>query len=251
MRPVGDVARRKRESDHLRRDLLAYIGHELKTPAGALTLLAETMATEDDPEVCRRLAERMLSEAQRMGRMIQDLLELSNEDAGTDSPVAGDEPAERFIPVRAIVADATDRVRHVAHARDVRLVVRSCDADATVDGSRRRLSSALGNLLENAVKYSHEHSVVTLGVTRYDGEVSFAVSDAGIGIEPSDRGRVFDRSFRASNARRHACDGSGLGLALVRHIVSTHGGDVRVTSEPGRGSTFVMSLPLAPLTVVL
>jgi two-component system, OmpR family, sensor histidine kinase SenX3 len=240
-RPVGHVIRSGRtaqEPDDLRRDFLAYIAHELKTPAGALALLAETMASEDDPEISRRLADRMLNEAHRIGRMIQELLEHCRADPLRDS-------GNETVPVAAVVAEALDHVRPAAHAKDIRLEFVDDAPNTLVDGSRVQLVAAVRNLIENAVKYSPEHATVAVATTEAAGAVSIGVRDAGIGIDAGHLSKIFERYYRTDAARSRDPQGNGLGLAIVRLIVERHGGDVDVRSQPGRGSTFVVRLPVA------
>lgn len=221
----------------LRRDFVENVGHELKTPVGALVLLAEAMRAEDDPEVLHRLADRVLSEAERMGSLLEDMLEFGRDD----------EPASwgtrRRVAVRDIIATAVERVRPAAHARDIFLEIQEGPSHVSVFGSRRQLSSALGNLLENAVKYSPEHGRVALRVGLRAGWIELSVSDSGIGIAPDDIEHIFDRYYRGRAAL--AYEGNGLGLAIVRQVASEHGGEITVYSAEGAGSSFTLGLPAA------
>ena len=232
-----------RKREELRRDFVANVSHELKSPAGALALIAETMIGEDDSEVLHRLAERMLSEADRLNLMIDDLLDFSRLELE-------ERPRRAHVSVQAIVFDAVERVAGNAHARDVRLEIDRVPADLVVNGSRRQLSSALGNLIENAVKYSREHGTVSVSVIGKTTTVDIRVADAGIGIAASDVPHIFDRFYRADTARAHGAGGAGLGLAIVRHVAADHDGEVLVSSREGRGSTFVLRLPVSVPTNV-
>jgi two-component system sensor histidine kinase SenX3 len=227
----------------LRRDFVANVSHELKTPAGALALLAEIMVSEDDPEVLHRLAERMLGEADRLNVMIEDLLDFSRIELEEG-------PRRAQISVQAIVREALERVSGAAHARDIRLEVEEVPQSLLVNGSSKQLASALGNLLENAVKYSVEHGTVSLSVVEIGSRVDIRVSDSGIGIAAQDVPRIFERFFRADAARARDMAGAGLGLAIVRQVAADHDGEVVVSSQEGRGSTFTLRLPIAvPATV--
>jgi two-component system sensor histidine kinase SenX3 len=227
----------------LRRDFVANVSHELKTPAGALALLAEIMVSEDDPEVLHRLAERMLGEADRLNVMIEDLLDFSRIELEEG-------PRRAQISVQAIVREALERVSGAAHARDIRLEVEEVPQSLLVNGSCKQLASALGNLLENAVKYSVEHGTVSLSVVEIGSRVDIRVSDSGIGIAAQDVPRIFERFFRADAARARDEAGAGLGLAIVRQVAADHDGEVVVSSQEGRGSTFTLRLPIAvPATV--
>ena len=233
---IDDVTERRR-LEAVRRDFVANISHELKTPVGALGLLAETLLSEDDLAVARRLAERMLTEAFRVGRTIDDLLELSR--------IEADEAAGREeVPIRQIAAEAVDRVRGAADQRDISIEVGEISARVGVLGDRRQLVSALYNLVDNAVKYSDSGSTVEVRV-RVDGRsVDISVEDHGVGIPRRDLERVFERFYRVDRARSRDTGGTGLGLAIVRHVASNHAGTVWVESTEGQGSTFTLRLPL-------
>jgi two-component system sensor histidine kinase SenX3 len=233
---IDDVTDRRR-LEAVRRDFVANISHELKTPVGALGLLAETLLAEDEPAVARRLAERMLDEAFRVGRTIDDLLALSQIEA--DEAGIRDE-----VPIEVVVAEAVDRVRPAAEQRGIAIDVGEAPARLTVLGDRRQLVSATYNLLENAVKYSDRGSAVRVRA-RTDGRwIELSVADDGIGIPGRDLERVFERFYRVDRARSRETGGTGLGLAIVRHVASNHSGEVRVESLEGEGSTFTLRLPV-------
>lgn len=233
---VEDVTERRR-LESVRRDFVANISHELKTPVGALGLLAETLAAEDDPAVTRRLAERILAEAFRVGRTIEDLLELSRLE------LAEPELHDRVL-VGDVVSEAVDRVRGAADHRGIAIEVEAVSDRLGVLGDRRQLVSAVYNLLENAVKYSDRGSRVEVR-TRTDGHVvDVSVQDHGIGIPRRDLERVFERFYRVDRARSRETGGTGLGLAIVRHVVQNHHGEILVDSEEGQGSTFTLRFPL-------
>jgi two-component system sensor histidine kinase SenX3 len=234
---VEDVSERLR-LEAMRRDFVANISHELKTPVGAVAILAETLAGEDDPTVTRRLAGRMQVEAERLGRIIEDLLDLSRIEA-EEGPVR--EP----VAVQAAVGQAVDRLQGLADLRRIHLEV-GVDHEAAVLGDVRQLVSAVHNLLENAVKYSDSGSTVRVEVGTDDGKVAVVVVDHGIGIPERDLGRIFERFYRVDRARARDTGGTGLGLAIVRHVAYNHGGHVSVVSKEGEGSTFTLQLPAAP-----
>jgi two-component system, OmpR family, sensor histidine kinase SenX3 len=234
---IDDVSERRR-LEAVRRDFVANISHELKTPVGALGLLAETIVTEDEPAVVRRLAERMTGEALRVGRIIDDLLALTRIEAE-------EHPLREPVGVRAVVDEAADRVRSLAESCGIGLETAGVGARHTVRGDRRQLVSAVANLLENACKYSDGGSVEVSSSS--DGSwVEIAVVDHGIGIPARDLDRVFERFYRVDRARSRQTGGTGLGLAIVRHVAANHRGEVRVESEEGVGSTFTLRLPAGP-----
>ncbi len=235
---IEDVSERRR-LEAVRRDFVANISHELKTPVGALALLAETLAGEDDPEVVSRLARRLQLEAQRVARVVDDLLDLTR----IESEEA---PAREPVPVHLVVAQAAERVRPAAERRGVTITFGQTSRHMTVTGDRRQLVSALFNLLENAVKYSDEGSTIDVR-SRTDGQwVELEVRDQGIGIPARDLERIFERFYRVDRGRGRDSGGTGLGLAIVRHVAASHGGDVRVVSQEGQGSTFTLRFPAGP-----
>ncbi len=233
---IEDVSERRR-LEAIRRDFVANISHELKTPIGALGLLAETLAAEEDPATIRRFVERMQVESFRVARIIDDLLDLSRIEAE-------EAPRRELVHLHLVIAEAVERVRTMAQHKGITLEVHEPDAKLTVLGDRRQLVSAVHNLLENALKYSEKGSTVRLEVAAaVDGTTDVVVSDEGIGIPSRDLERIFERFYRVDHGRGRDSGGTGLGLAIVRHIANNHGGDVVVSSQEGRGSTFTLRLP--------
>jgi two-component system sensor histidine kinase SenX3 len=233
-----------RHLEAVRRDFVANISHELKTPIGALGLLAETLLAEDDPEVSTRLADRIHAEAFRVARTIDDLLELSRIESG-------EAPARERVAIHVVLAEAVERIRPATEHTGTAIRVREPSAQLAVLGDRRQLVSAVYNLLDNAVKYSDEGSDVEVGATTDGQRVEIAVADHGIGIPARDIERVFERFYRVDQARSRQTGGTGLGLAIVRHVMGNHEGEVRVESRLGEGSTFTLSLPTASGPVLL
>ena len=229
-----------RRVDEVRRDFVANVSHELKTPVGALALLAETVEdAADDPEAVRRFAGRMRQEASRLTKLAQDLITLSRIQAA--------EPIPDPIPVdlSIVVAEALDRCRMRANAHGIELEARG-DPGLVVLGDEDLLVNALRNLLENAVAYSPENTRVVVSTTRVAGDVAeISVADQGIGIPQRDLERIFERFYRVDPARSRATGGTGLGLAIVKHVTAAHGGKVTVWSKVGEGSTFTLRLPVA------
>jgi two-component system, OmpR family, sensor histidine kinase SenX3 len=224
--------------DEVRRDFVANVSHELKTPVGALSLLAEAVeGAADDPEAVQRFAARMRHEAARLTAMVNDLIELSR--------LQGDDLADHAGPVAvdAVVADAVDFVRTRAHARSIELRATG-KRGLVVHGDQSQLTTALRNLLDNAVSYSPERTRVVVDVRAVRGQVEISVADQGIGISEVDQARIFERFYRVDPARSRATGGTGLGLAIVRHVCVNHGGEVTVWSTEGAGSTFTLRLPV-------
>jgi len=236
---VEDVTESRRV-EAVRRDFVANVSHELKTPVGAMQLLAEALqGAGEDPQAVRRFADRVHHEAGRLGRLVQELLDLSRLQ-GAD-PLPNPEP----VALDEVLAEAVDRSRTAAAARGID-VVRGGSQGQWVLGSESQLVTAVGNLVENAVAYSPDHTRVALAVRAAGAQVEVSVTDQGIGIAEKDLERVFERFYRSDPARSRATGGTGLGLAIVKHVATNHGGEVSVWSVEGSGSTFTLRLPAAP-----
>ena len=234
---VRDITEARRV-ESVRRDFVANVSHELKTPVGALALLAETITSSDDPEVTQQLSGRMVKEAERLARIVDDLLDLSLIETQ-------EAPTRERVAVRILVDEAADRLGPMALAAGIPLRTVDVDVDFVVFCDPVQIISAITNLLDNAVKYSEPGASVDLGVERARDNVVISVRDHGIGIPSSDLERIFERFYRVDRARSRATGGTGLGLSIVRHVAQVHGGAVTVESIEGEGSTFRMVLPLA------
>ncbi len=236
---TADDLTESRRIDEVRRDFVANISHELKTPIGAIGLLSETLvAAADDPEHVRKFAAQLITESERLGALTKDIIELSRLQS-VDALESSEETS-----IDRIVQAAVDANDIVARARDIE-IVRAKKSKLRVMGDPGLLQVAVSNLIANAVKYSPDHTRVGVGVRSAKGFVEIAVTDQGVGIPEADLDRVFERFYRVDPARSRATGGTGLGLAIVKHVVGNHGGDVRVWSQPGKGSTFTIRLPEA------
>lgn len=232
---VEDITERVR-LESMRTDFVANISHELRTPVGGLALLAETLQGETDSHVVDRLSSKIVVEAHRVSRTIDDLLELSRlevEGADRDDVVIG-----------VVIAEAVDRVRSAAEHRNIRVDVDESGRTLHVSGDRRQLVSAVTNLVDNAVKYSETGSTVEVHAGLVGDSVAVTVRDHGVGIPPDDLDRIFERFYRVDRARSRETGGTGLGLAIVRHVATNHGGTVTVESQEGVGSAFTLTVPL-------
>jgi two-component system sensor histidine kinase SenX3 len=239
---VQDASDRRR-LEAIRRDFVANVSHELKTPVGALSLLAETLDGEDDPRVVDRLAKRVAAEAERLGRIIDDLLDLSRIEAN-------ESPRQEMVPLTVIVGQAVELLRPAATSSGIRLEVDDPPRHLAVPGDRRDLVSAVSNLVDNAIKYSERGSLVQVRVGSDDQVVEIAVIDEGVGIPARDMERIFERFYRVDRARSRTTGGTGLGLSIVRHVAVNHSGSVRVESREGSGSTFTLALPAHSLAAL-
>jgi two-component system sensor histidine kinase SenX3 len=235
---IDDISERRR-LEEIRRDFVANVSHELKTPMGALGLLAETLTVEPDPEIGQRLASRIHTEAFRVSRIIDDLLDLTR----IESEEA---PPREPIYINLVMAEAVERVQSAAEQRKITIELHEPEPPVHVLGDRRQLVSAIHSLLENAVTFSYENGIIVVSGSQVDGEVHLSVADAGVGIPARDLERIFERFYRVDHGRSRETGGTGLGLSIVRHVASNHQGRVEVASREGEGSTFTLILPNPP-----
>jgi two-component system sensor histidine kinase SenX3 len=216
---------------------VANVSHELKTPVGAMSVLAEALlASPDDPETVRRFSQKVLVEANRLGNMVSELIDLSRLQGAERLPDMG------AVDVDSIVAEAISR--HKVPADNADITVRTDEASGLqMMGEQALLVTALANLVSNAIAYSPRGSLVSISRRRRGVNVEIAVTDRGIGIARKDQERVFERFFRADKARSRATGGTGLGLAIVKHVAANHNGSIGLWSQLGTGSTFTLSIP--------
>jgi two-component system sensor histidine kinase SenX3 len=234
---IRDITERERVEE-MRRDFVANTSHELKTPVGAVSLLAEAIeSAADDPDQVRIFAARLSAEASRLGALTSRIMSLSRLQASAELNEVRD------VSVDEVVASAVDA--HTLQAASAQVsIVRGGTRGIYVRGDAQVLSEAVGNLIANAIAYSPQGSSVGVGVKAVEQIVEIAVTDRGIGISEEEQHRVFERFYRADQARSRRTGGTGLGLSIVKHAVQRHGGEVRLWSRPGRGSTFTIRLPL-------
>ena len=227
-----------RRLEAIRRDFVANVSHELKTPVGGLALLAEAVLdAHDDPEAVARFARRMQVESTRLTRLVQEIVDLSR------LQVAASLSQPHPVDLARAAPEAVDRSRLAAEDRNIEVALVS-SGDCAVWGDHELLVTAIRNLIGNAVAYSDPHTQVVVAVRAAAGDlVELAVTDQGQGIAPADQQRIFERFYRVDSARSRSTGGTGLGLSIVKHVAANHGGEVSVWSEPGRGSTFTLRLP--------
>lgn len=228
-----------RRIDAVRRDFVANVSHELKTPIGALSLLSEAvLGAKDQPEEVARFATRMQNEARRLTDLVQEIIDLSR--------LQSSDPLHKALPVEVddLVHEAVIQSQVAAESRGIHLEVGQMD-HATVIGDREQLIAAVHNLIDNAINYSPDDTKVSIGAQDQGGIIEIAISDQGIGIPDGEQGRIFERFYRVDPARSRETGGTGLGLSIVKHVALNHGGDVKVWSKIGVGSTFSLLLPIA------
>lgn len=230
---------REKRLESIRRDFVVNVSHELKTPVGAIKLLSDAvMDASDDPEAVLRFAARMHHESDRLARLVQQIIELSR--LQDDDPL--DSPSQ--LKVDDIVNTAIDANATDALDRDIRIVYQGADGLGIL-GHRGQIELATSNLLANAVKYSPNGSTIVISAKAADHAVEVAITDQGVGIPAEELDRIFERFYRVDPARHRSTGGTGLGLSIVKHVVASHGGEVRVWSVEGQGSTFTLTLPRA------
>jgi two-component system sensor histidine kinase SenX3 len=223
-----------------RRDFVANVSHELKTPVGAMGVLAEALlASADDADTVRRFAEKMLTESHRLANMVGELIDLSRLQGGERLPDL------EAVDVDHVVADALSRYKVAADNADI-AVTTDAPTGYRVHGDQPLLVTAIANLVSNAIAYSPNGSPISISRRQRGPNIEIAVTDRGIGIAREDQERVFERFFRVDKARSRATGGTGLGLAIVKHVAANHNGSIRLWSQPGTGSTFTLSIPAYP-----
>ncbi len=223
-----------------RRDFVANVSHELKTPVGAMGVLAEAvLASSDEPKTVRRFAGMMVAESIRLADMVGELIELSRLQGAERLPDLG------AVDVDTVVSEALSRHKVAADNADIAITT-DAPTGFRVLGDQTLLVTAIANLVSNAIAYSPNGSSVSISRRRRGDNIEIAVTDRGIGIEGTDQERVFERFFRVDKARSRATGGTGLGLAIVKHVAANHNGSIRLWSQPGTGSTFTLSIPAYP-----
>jgi len=228
---------REHRVESIRRDFVANVSHELKTPVGAIRLLSDAVIdAADDPEAVQRFAGRMHTESERLTRLVQQIIELSR--------LQGDDPLDEPVAVDVddLLARILDENSTDASSSGISLV-RDGEEGLVLLGSREQVAVAVGNLVANAVAYSPEGSSVVVSARAGESTVDLSVTDQGIGIPADEIDRIFERFYRVDPARHRSTGGTGLGLSIVKHVAASHGGDVRVWSVEGQGSTFTLTLP--------
>ncbi len=226
--------------DAIRRDFVANISHELKTPIGALSLLSEAvLGAKNDPEAVVKFASKMQKESRRLTDLVQEIINLSR--------LQGNDPliSAYAVDVEDIIREAVNQCQTSAEGRNIEIVLGEI-SNTTILGDRDQLIMAFQNLIENAINYSPENTKVSVSASIIEGLVEISVADQGIGISESELERIFERFYRIDPARSRETGGTGLGLSIVKHVALNHGGDVKVWSKMNVGSTFALRLPITP-----
>jgi two-component system, OmpR family, phosphate regulon sensor histidine kinase PhoR len=232
-----------RKLERVRRDFVANVSHEFKTPLTAIQGFSETLlgGAIDDPQNRERFLGIILEHSRRLARLTDDLLKLSSMDADRL------ELEIRRVSVSELIESCLETSQHRAAEKEVEVeLAQSTQVGDLPDiaGDRRRLAEILQNLLDNATQYTLPGGRITVNAETRDADVIFTVSDTGIGIPKSDQSRIFERFYRVDAARSREAGGTGLGLSIAKHLVEVHGGRIWVESEIGQGSKFHFSVPI-------
>ncbi|HKE34830.1 MAG TPA: ATP-binding protein [Candidatus Acidoferrum sp.] len=229
-----------RKLERIRRDFVANVSHEFKTPLTAIQGFAETLlaGAMDDPQNRLRFLQIILDHSRRLARLTDDLLELSRMDADRV-----DLEVDR-LSVSPFVQSCIETTQRSAAEKNLRVSVNLKTSLPDIAADRRRLAEVLQNLLDNAVQYTPSGGRITVSASSDGDEVEFTVSDTGIGIPKVDQPRIFERFYRVDVARSREVGGTGLGLSIAKHLVEAHGGRIWVESEVGQGSQFHFTVPV-------
>jgi signal transduction histidine kinase len=237
---VWTNVRRELKLSRLKSDFVANVSHELKTPLALIRLFAETLElgrvpTEEKKQQYHRIINK---ESRRLTQLINNILDFSRIEAGRKE--------YRLVrtDLAAVVRDVVDAYRFPIEQQGFVLDLAIAEDLPEMETDPEALSQALINLLNNAIKYSPDVKRIAVSVRRVADRVLVSVADRGIGIPKGEQKRIFEKFYRVESSLVHTTKGSGLGLALVQHITEAHGGRVEVTSAPGVGSTFTLSLPV-------
>lgn len=230
--------------DETRRDFIANISHELKTPIGAISLLAEALQDAgDNPEMVKKFSKDLYRESKRLGSLVKDIIQLSRLQSAEITGIA------KVVELHEVVNEAVELNRHTAEARNVRIGVDAPEGIFVV-GDHGMLVTAVRNLVENAITYSDDNSQVGVGLAVTNEIAEIAVTDSGIGIPAAEQGRIFERFYRVDPSRSRQTGGTGLGLSIVKHVAHNHRGEISLFSKPGVGSTFTLRIPVAGAAAV-
>lgn len=232
---VSDTTRMK-SLENIRRDFTANVSHQMKTPLTSILGYSETLLSGalDDPAASRRFIETIHEQAVKLRELIEDVMEL----ARIESPMF--HPELVGTDLRALLENTVNDFSH--GRKNVRVILDCGELFAVTD--RKAVSHIVHNLVDNAVKYSYDGGDVMVKAFSDGANIYISVTDKGVGISEEDTGRIFERFYRANGSDRTSRDGTGLGLAITKHLVEKLNGRIDVTSRPGCGSTFTVTLPV-------
>jgi len=229
--------------ENIRRDFVANVSHEIKTPITAIKGFVETLrdGSVKDPKDSKRFLGIIEKHVDRLDTIIEDLLSLSR----IEKEVEREEIILHEDPIRDVLQSAVQVCEIKATPKKIRVEL-SCSKNLMAKINAALLEQAIVNLLDNAIKYSDEGGIVQVQATQNESEIIISVRDQGCGLDEEHLSRIFERFYRVDKARSRQMGGTGLGLAIVKHIAQAHGGQVSVESTPVEGSTFSLHLPKTP-----
>jgi heavy metal sensor kinase len=238
---LNDMIGRLEQSFGLLRQFAADAAHELRTPLTILKGEAELALRSgpDDPETLRSALEDNIRECDRMIGVVNNLLTLCRADAGDEGL------GHETVRLDLLLADIVDTFSILAAEADLTLDAADAFPQLVVEAERSRLHELFANVLDNAVKYTPAGGRISVDCQSDEDLVHISIADTGIGIPQEDQERIFGRFYRVDRARSRETGGSGLGLSIAKAVATAYGGDIRVDSAPGAGSTFTITLPLA------
>ncbi|NNF06793.1 MAG: PAS domain-containing protein, partial [Candidatus Eisenbacteria bacterium] len=231
-----------RQLQLVRRDFVANASHELKTPIAVIRGMVETLLDDEDVpvETQRRFLGRIKAQSLRLSSLIGDLLALSRLEAESESQ------HDQLTDLGAVIRGTHAAFQTPAETKGLTFLHKLPGEPVLIPGDPTDLRQILDNLVDNAIKYTADQGSVTITLNADHQFAKVEVSDTGVGIEPKHLDRIFERFYRVDTARSRELGGTGLGLAIVKHTCQLLGGHVEVVSSPGVGTTFKMTLPLAP-----
>ena len=234
------LVRRQTEMARLKADFVANVSHDLKTPLSLIRMYGETleMGRVSDQAKRQEYYRVITRESERLSRLIDNVLDFSR--------IEGGRRTYDIVPtaVEPLVRETLEAFGYVLAQEGFKVEVAVGPGLPEVPMDADAVGQALANLVDNAIKYSGERKAIRVGAALRDGWLALSVADEGIGIPPEEQPRIFEKFYRVGRSETQGRRGSGVGLALVRHVAEAHGGRVTVESRPGAGSRFTLELPL-------
>jgi len=232
IKALEEAAEESKAAEMLRREFVANVSHELKTPLTSISGFIETLqaGASEDPEIRHKFIDIIAIETARLKRLIEDLLVLSDIENRRDSD--GSE-----FDIKTAVENTVEALKPISKAKDVNIVM-ELEEGLVIRGSIDRFRQMMVNLIENAVKYSDEGGRIWVKASKGEGKITVSVRDEGIGIAPEHHERLFERFYRVDKSRSKKAGGTGLGLSIVKHIAVLFGASLKVESQVGKGTEF-------------
>ena len=240
VRVVHDVTREK-ELERLKDDFISNVSHELRSPLHSIRGFIRLMLDGKVPDLQthREFLTLVEDQSKHLNKLVDDLLDVFRMESGQM------ELEKQPASMREVIDKAVKRLRNLADGKGITIEIKTADVLPDVEGDAERLEHVVANLVDNAIKFSHQGGRIIIEANGRDGKLLTKVTDNGIGIPAEAIPRLFERFYQVDSSMTRGAGGSGLGLYISRQIVEAHGGEIWVESEPGRGSTFNFTIPLA------